>query len=98
MTIFEIKIKTQQFAMTKDIARIFGYKDPAKLLKGFREYSDSNPKAFKPYKPYIKNQGMDTLYDIICFAYYFENKDLLDAGTRSISFKEELPRLREVYQ
>lgn len=34
---------------------------------------------------------------IIYFDYYFENNDLLEAGTRSIRFKQELPRLREVY-
>lgn len=41
---------------------------------------------------------MDTLYDILCFAYYFENKDLLESGTRSITFKQDLPRLREAYK
>lgn len=97
METVKVKKMTQKYAFSKDIGRIFNYKDPAKLLKGFREYADANPNAFKPYRPYIKNHGMDTLYDIICFAYYFENKDLLDAGTRSISFKHELPRLKEVY-
>lgn len=98
MEIIKAKIKTQQYASRKEIARIFCYKDPSKLLKGFKEYADGHPNAFYPYKPYIKNYGMDTLYDIICFAFYFENKDLLDADTRSISFREELPRLKEVYQ
>lgn len=98
MEILQAKKKTQQFAFTKDIASIFGYKDPVKLLKGFREYADSHPSAFNPYKPYVKNRGMDTLYDIVCFAFYFENRDLLDSGTRSITFKQELPRLKEVYQ
>lgn len=98
MEILQAKKKTQQFAFTKDIARIFGYKDPVKLLKGFRDYVDDHPAAFNPYKPYVKNQGMDTLYDIVCFAFYFENRDLLDSGTRSITFKQELPRLKEVYQ
>lgn len=98
MEVMTVKTKSQQYAMTKDIAKIFGYKDPAKLLKEYREFADSNPNVFKPYRPYIKNKGMDTLYDIICFAYFFENKDLLKAGTRSIHFKKELPRLKEVYQ
>lgn len=98
MIVLQTKSKTQQYAFTKDIGRIFGYKDPVKLLKGFRDYSDSHPKAFGPYKPYLKNQGMDTLYDIICFAYYLENRDLLEAETRSINFSTELPRLKEVYQ
>lgn len=98
MTILQVKTKTQQYAMAKDIGRIFGYKDPTKLLRGFREYADSHPIAFGSYKPYIKNKGLDTLYDIVCFAYYFENKDLLEAGTRSVKFERELPRLKEVYQ
>ncbi|CZR02840.1 hypothetical protein [Trichococcus collinsii] len=98
MVILQTKSKAQQYAFTKDIGRIFGYKDPVKLLKGFRDYADSHPKTFGPYKPYLKNRGMDTLYDIICFAFYFENRDLLEAGTRSVSFPAELPRLKEVYQ
>lgn len=98
MTIIQSVRKTQQYASRKEIARIFSYKDPTRLLKDFRDYADSHEKAFYPYKPYLKNSGMDTLYDIICFAYYFENRDLLESGTRSISFKEELPRLKEVYQ
>jgi len=98
MTIIQAVKKSQQLATRKDIAMIFGYKDPTRLLKDFRDYADHHPNAFLPYKPYIKNKGMDSLYDIICFAYYFENRDLLEASTRSISFKEELPRLKEVYQ
>lgn len=98
MQLLQAKTKTQQFATPKEIARIFCYKNPSTLLKHFREYAAEHPKAFYPHKPFIKNRGMDTLYDIVAFGYYFENKDLLEAGTRSISFKEELPRLREVYQ
>ena len=97
MELIQVKAKSQQYAFTKDIGGIFGYKDPVKLLKSFRDYADSHPNAFHPYKPYVKNQGMDTLYSIICFAYYFENRDLLEAGTRSITFNKELHRLREVY-
>lgn len=92
------KVVHQQFAFKKDIGRIFNYKDPTRLLKSFRDYADDNTKAFHPHRPYIKNIGMDTLYNILAFAYFIENKDLLEAGTRSISFKEELPRLKEVYQ
>lgn len=98
MEFIQAKVKTQQFASRKEVARIFCYKDPSRLLKDFREYADSHPKAFYPHKPYIKNAGMDTLYDIMSFGFYFENKDLLEADTRSISFKDDLPRLREVYQ
>lgn len=98
MQLIQAVTKTQQYATRKDIARIFGYKDPTRFLKNFREYANKHPKAFYPHKPFIDNEGMYTLYDIMAFAFYFENKDLLEAGTRSISFKEELPRLRQVYQ
>lgn len=98
MKVLTVVNKTQQYAMRKDIAKIFGYKDPGRLLKGFRDYADANPGAFKPHTPYVSNTGMEPLYDILCFAYYFENRDLLDAGSKSISFKAELPRLREAYR
>jgi hypothetical protein len=89
---------TQVYASTKNIADIFGYKDPWKKLKAFREYAEANPKKFYPHKPFIKNQGMDVLYDILCFAYFFENQDFLEAGARNIpTFEKELPRLKEVY-
>lgn len=90
--------KTQLYAKRSDVAVIFGYKNPNALLKSFREYADEHANVFLPYKPYIKNSGMDTLYNILCFGYYFENKDLLEAGTRSIHFKQQLPNLKEVYQ
>lgn len=98
MQVIEVKTMAQRYAFKKDVAKLFSYKDPTKLLKGFRDYADEHPNVFLPYKPYIRNSGMDTLYDILCFAYYFENKDLLEAGTRSIKFKEELPKLKEAYQ
>ncbi|TLQ08511.1 hypothetical protein FEZ48_03510 [Marinilactibacillus psychrotolerans] len=98
MQLLQAVTKTQQYATRKDIARIFCYKNPSQLLKDFRDYAVEHPNTFLPHKPFIKNKGMDTLYDILAFAYYFENKDLLEAGTRSITFKEELTRLRQVYQ
>lgn len=98
MQVLTVVKKTQQYASRKDIGRIFGYADPTRLLKAFRDYADADKDVFFPRKPYIKQSGMDTIYDIVCFAYFIENKDLLEAGTRSVSFKEELPRLREAYR
>lgn len=98
MDLLQAKTKTQQYATPKSIGYIFCRKNPSTLLKNFREYAEKNPKTFYPHKPFIKNNGMDTLYDILCFAYYFENKDLLESGTRSITFKQDLPRLREAYK
>lgn len=98
MELLQAKPKVQQYATPKSIGYIFCRKNPSTLLKNFREYAEKHPKTFYPHKPFIKNNGMDTLYDIMAFAFYFENRDLLESGTRSISFKEELPRLRQVYQ
>src|SRR5699024_5274178 len=97
MIYLEAEKTTKKYATRKTIAEIFDYKNPSKLLKTFRELADEQPHIFWPFKPYVKNKGMDTLYNVICFAFYFENKDLLEAGTRSIKFSEELPRLKEVY-
>lgn len=97
MIYVEAEKTTKKYATRKTIAEIFDYKNPTSLLKTFREIADEQPHVFRPYTPYIKNNGMDTLYNIICFAFYFENKDLLEAGTRSIRFSDELPRLKEVY-
>ena len=87
----------QTYALPKDLSIIFGRKSLDKLLKAFREYADGNESKFYPYKPYIKQQGLDTLYNIVSFAFYLENKDLLEAGTRSITFEDERERLEEVY-
>lgn len=94
MILMETKKKAQVWASRKNIAEIFGYKNPSDLLKNFREL---DPEIFHPYKPFVKNTGMDTMYSIICFAYYYENRDLIEAGSRSISFEKELPRLKEIY-
>lgn len=53
---------------------------------------------FKPYRPYIKTAGMDTVYNIIYLGYYFEFKDVVEAKSRITSFKKELPRLKEIYE
>lgn len=97
MPLLATQMKTQVFATRNNIGDIFGRKDPSKLLRGFKKYADENWNKFHPHTPYIKNEGVDTLYNIICFAFYLENKDLLEAGTRSIKFKQEYPRLKEAY-
>lgn len=88
---------TQQYASRKDIAKIFGYADPTRLLQAFRKVADEQSNLFHPYTPYIKNAGMDTMYNVICFAYYFEFKDVVETRSRITSFNKELPRLKEVY-
>ncbi len=97
MQILEVRKTQQQFASRRDIGKIFGYKDPTRLLQSFREVADENPNQFKPHTPYIKNAGMETLYSVICFAYYLEFKDVVETRSRLTSFKKELPRLRKAY-
>lgn len=98
MQLIQTKKINQRYGSRQDIGNIFGYKDPTKLLKGFRDVADEWEHYFKPYTPYIKNKGMDTLYSIVCFALYLEHKDLIESGTRSINFSNELKRLKEIYE
>ena len=88
---------SQVWAFPKDIAKIFGYKSPTKLLTAFRQFCDERPNFFYPYKPYQETEGVGKIYNVICFAYYFENRQLLDAGTRSLQFEDDLERLKEIY-
>lgn len=97
MQLVEPKPVNQIWAKRKTIAKVFDYKNPSDLLKQFRKYADDHPRVFGKHKAYLKNQGMDTLYNVLAFAFYLENKDLLEAGTRSLRFNDELDRLKEVY-
>lgn len=87
----------QYWAYPKDLSIMFGYKNLAGMLKDFRGFAKSRPNYFSPVKPFIEGDG-DTRYNVFAFAHYFENRALLNAGTRSLSFKKDLPRLIEAYQ
>lgn len=97
MNIIKASFTPQYWAYTRDIALIFGYKNPSGLLKKFRLFCDERPNYFNPATPYIKDNSSDTKYNIFCFAHYFENRGLIDAGTRSLKFENDLPRLIEAY-
>ncbi|TLQ49310.1 hypothetical protein FEZ33_01375 [Ruoffia tabacinasalis] len=97
MNIIKATFTPQYWALPKDIALIFGYKSPTKLLTSFRAFCDSRPNYFNPTKPYRELEGTDTIYNVYAFAHYFENRQLLDAGTRSLKFENDLPRLVEAY-
>lgn len=86
---------TQKYARAGEIADIFGYASPSRLLRRFREFADDNEGYFDPVKPYINNQGLSTMYNIYAFAHFFEDIDLVEAGRGN--FKKDLPRLKEVY-
>ena len=96
MQLLQTEYTTQKYASRKDIAEIFGYKDPSKLLAGFKKHADENPNYYKPVKPYVENSGMNTLYNIYAFAHYFQNRDLVEVN-RAIPFRKDLMDLKEVY-
>lgn len=96
MIYLEAEKTTQKYASRQDIAKIFGYKDPSKLLVAFKKHADRNPDYYKPVKPYIKNKGMSPLYNVYAFAHYFQNRDLVEVN-RAAPFKEDLKELKEVY-
>ena len=56
MQLVQARKVTQKYASRQDIAKIFGYKDPSKLLVSFRGHADDNPDYYKPVQPYIKKQ------------------------------------------
>lgn len=97
MKVVTASFTPQYWGYPRDIAHIFGYKSPTLLLREFRQFCDKRPNYFKPAKPYIQEEGSDIRYNIFCFAHYFENKGMLDAGTRSLKFEQDLPRLIEAY-
>lgn len=98
MQLVETKPINQVWANNNDIADIFNYKSPATILKKYRGFCDKNPIYFKPHKPYLKFHGKQW-YTIFCFAFYFENRDLLEIGSRSmqVSFQKDLERIKKVY-
>lgn len=89
---------TQKFGFKKDVERMMGYKDLWEYLREFVAFADANPKTFYPLTPYIKHDKKTRQYNLLAYAFYHENKDLLDAGTRSIKLADELPRLRAAYR
>lgn len=67
------------------------------MLRRYRNFCNARPNYFAPRKPYNEHEGSLTVYDVLCFAHYFENRSMLDAGSKSLDFKKDLPRLREAY-
>lgn len=95
MNIITANFTPQYWAYRKDIINVFGYKNPTELLRRFKEFCEARPNYFNPCTPFLE-EG-DTQYNLYCFAHYYENRGLLDAGTRSLKFKDDLPRLIEAY-
>lgn len=98
MEVLKVREATPLWAFPKDIAKLFGYKSPTKLLTSFRDFCEKRPNYFNPHTPWVVTEGEGKIYNVICFAHYFEHRFLLDAGTRSLSFEDDLDRLEEVYR
>ena len=97
MEILTVRETRQMYAFPKDIGLLFGRKAPSRLLSSFRKFCDSRPNYFHPIRPYVDMEGSGTQYNVLSFGHYFEHRDLLDSGTRSLNFKDDLERLKEVY-
>ena len=48
MNIIKTSFMTQYWALPKDIAHIFGYKSPTKLLTSYRAFCRERPNYFNP--------------------------------------------------
>lgn len=85
-------------ARKKDLEALLNYSNLSAILKSFRKFVDENPKYYYPYEGYYKISGKDFVYDILPVYHYKRYQHLLDAGTRSITFKNEVPRLKELME
>lgn len=86
----------QLYAFPRDIAVLIGQKSPTRFLKRFRDFCESRPNYFEGQYPYLEMEGSDVTYNIYCFLHWFEHRDLLDAGSRCVSFKKDIKRIREM--
>ena len=79
----------------KDVQWLIGRKKTAtfEFLKEFKNFVEKRPNYFNPVKPIVDGQ-----YNCLALMHFYENRNLLNAGSRSLNFKEDLPRLKEVYQ
>lgn len=95
MNVIKASFMPVYWAYPNTISIICGYKHPAKILKSFREFCEKRPNYFSPCRPYHTNG--EPQYNVYCFMHYYENRKLLDSGTRSLKFKDDLPRIIEAY-
>lgn len=98
MEIVKVRSINPVYAYPKDLKAIVQKTNISNLLRDFRNFVDSHPNYFFPYRGYHKDQGRDTVYDIYPFLHYYENEHLLEAGSRSIDFKSDLPRIKEMIE
>lgn len=98
MEIITIKPVSQQWLTASDVGKLIGRKKTSTntFLKSFKDFVDDRPNFFKGVKPIAKHDGSTALYNYWAINCYLENKDLLDARSRSISFKEYIHEKREL--
>ena len=95
-----VKPVSQLYGFATDCGTMVGRKVPAPLLKRFRAFVDKNPRYYKmitktPYKKVVKEE---TQYHLICFLHYFENRELLDSGSRSVKLEDDIEGLKVTFR
>lgn len=99
MEIIKVRPAMQLWLYPKDVAKLIGRKVTAtsEFLREFREFCEKRPNYFNPVKPIQQDVDRDKQYNYFALLHFYENRELLMAGTRSLKFKDDLPRLKEAY-
>ncbi|MGF3113731.1 hypothetical protein [Facklamia sp. P9177] len=99
MEIVKVRSVIQMWIYPKDVQRLIGKKQTSTyyFLKDFREFCKDRPNYFNPVKPIQSDLNSDVQYNYYAIVHFFENRELLMAGTRSIKFENDLERLKEAY-
>ncbi|WP_419986205.1 hypothetical protein [Aerococcus viridans] len=94
--VVKVRAMHSPYVYAKDIKVLINQKNVSNFLRDFREFVDENPSYFSPYRGYHKRSGKDSLYDVIPILWFNENKEFATAGSRTVTFKQDLPRLKEI--
>ncbi|MGX7108325.1 hypothetical protein [Facklamia miroungae] len=99
MEIVKVRPVIQMWLYKKDVEQLIGRKSTSahNFLRDFEKFCRSRPNYFKPVKPFQSDSHSTTQYNYYAIVHFFENRELLMAGTRSINFKNDLERLKEAY-
>lgn len=98
MEVVKVRAMHSPYVYAKDIKVLINQKNVSNFLRDFREFVDENPSYFSPYRGYHKRTGKDALYDVIPILWFNENKEFATAGSRTVTFKQDLPRLKELVE
>ncbi len=98
MEIITIVPVAQQWLTAKDVEKLIGRKRSSTntFLNSFKDFVEDRPNFFKGIKPIAKHDNSTPLYNYWAINCYIENKDLLDARSRSINFKDYIKEKREL--